>query len=504
MRAIVVDEFGPPERLRVAEVPAPVPGPGEVLVEVHAAPVNYVDLLVVGGTYQFLPPRPFIPGKGPAGMVDGARAGGERAAGRRPGAGDGRAGRLCRGGRGRAPTSAIACRPRMSFAEAASLSLVYDTAWFALRERARLEPGETVLVLGASGGVGQAAVQLARAMGARVLAGISRPERAAAVRAAGADAVIDLSRADLRDSLREQVYAVTDGRGADIILDPLGGEVFEAAMRALAWRGRLVVIGFAAGGIPTIRTNYLLLKNIEISGLQISDYRKRRPAQMAACFAEIFAFYDAGQDQARRRRRCSRWSGPARRWPRCATAASTGRAVLRLHALRQPLRDDGRSISTRELPVGGRGVSFMVSAGSPPSNGPFKRSLFCGLPSQEDGRLVERNQRSDPGDHRIGSVPHRLRSRPPSAMAITTRISSGRGASATDTVIVSKCGNDQNRPCAPSGTSRLAPAAATFTFEEITALPPPIATRIGLPSIGWTQAPPCSISPLTPTSAPLP
>jgi len=183
----------------------------------------------------------------------------------------------------------------MSFADAASLSLVYDTAWFALRERARLESGETVLVLGASGGVGQAAIQLARAMGARVLAGILRPERAASVRAAGADAVIDLSAADLRESLRAQMHAVTEGRGADIILDPLGGEIFESAMRALAWRGRLVVIGFAAGAIPTIRTNYLLLKNIEISGLQISDYRKRRPAQVAACYAEIFSLYEQGK-----------------------------------------------------------------------------------------------------------------------------------------------------------------------------------------------------------------
>src|SRR5205807_2461660 len=130
--------------------------------------------------------------------------------------------------------------------------------------------GETVLVLGASGGVGHASVQLARAMGARVLGGISRPERAAAVRAAGADAIIDLSRADLRDSLREQVYAETDGRGADIIIDPLGGEVFTAAIRSLAWCGRLVVIGFAAGGIPTLKTNYLLLKNIEVSGVQIA------------------------------------------------------------------------------------------------------------------------------------------------------------------------------------------------------------------------------------------
>jgi NADPH:quinone reductase-like Zn-dependent oxidoreductase len=157
-----------------------------------------------------------------------------------------------------------------------------------------LETGETVLVLGASGGVGRAAIQLAHAMGARVLAGILRPERAASVRAAGADAVIDLSAADLRDSLRSQVYAATEGRGVDIILDPLGGPIFEAAMRALAWRGRLVVIGFAAGPISTIRTNYLLLKNVEISGLQISDYRKRRPAQVAACFAEIFSLHEEG------------------------------------------------------------------------------------------------------------------------------------------------------------------------------------------------------------------
>jgi NADPH:quinone reductase len=131
-------------------------------------------------------------------------------------------------------------------------------------------------------------------MGARVLGAIARPEREAAVRAAGADAIIDLSRPNLRDSLREQVNAETDGRGADIIIDPLGGEVFAAAIRALAWCGRLVVIGFAAGGIPTLRVNYLLLKNIEISGLQITDYRYRRPDELKACYAELFAFYDSG------------------------------------------------------------------------------------------------------------------------------------------------------------------------------------------------------------------
>jgi NADPH2:quinone reductase len=294
MRAIVVDEFGPPEELRVAEAPPPVAGPGEVLVLTHAAPVNYVDMLVVGGTYQFLPPFPFIPGKGPAGIVAALGPGvttplvGERVLA------------MAETG-GYAEQVAVAadqCHPlppSMSFAEAASLAVVYDTSWVALRGRARLTPGETVLVLGASGGVGHAAVQLARAMGAgRVIAGISRPEREAAVRAAGADSIVDLSRPDLRDSLRDQVYALTGGEGADIIIDPLGGRVFEAAIRALAWCGRLVVIGFAAGGIPTLRTNYLLLKNIEVSGLQITDYRKRRPAELATAYSEIFGFYELG------------------------------------------------------------------------------------------------------------------------------------------------------------------------------------------------------------------
>ena len=296
MRAILVNEFGPSEGLGIGEVAEPMPGADEVLVTVHAAPVNYVDLLVIGGTYQFLPPLPFIPGKGPAGVVTALGRGVTSLR-----VGDRVLAMAEQGGYAEAVTvPANQCYrlpPSMSFTEAASLSLVYDTAWFALRERARLQSGETVLVLGASGGVGHAAIQLAHAMGARVLAGILRPERTASVRAAGADAVIDLSAADLRDSLRAQVYAVTEGRGVDIILDPLGGAIFDAAMRALAWRGRLVVIGFAAGAIPTVKTSYLLLKNIEISGLQISDYRKRRPDQVAAAYREIFELYELDRIQ---------------------------------------------------------------------------------------------------------------------------------------------------------------------------------------------------------------
>ncbi|MGH7054311.1 MAG: NADPH:quinone oxidoreductase family protein [Stellaceae bacterium] len=293
MRAIIVEEFGPPEGLRIGAAPAPSAAPGQVLVETHAAPVNYVDLLTVGGTYQFLPPRPFIPGKGPAGIVAALGAGvtslrvGDRVLAMAETGGYAE----------RVAVAADQCYrlpPRMSFVEAASFALVYDTAWMALRRRARLAPGETVLVLGAAGGVGRAAVQLARAMGARVLGGVSRPERERAAREAGAEAVIDLTRPDLRDSLRAQVYALTAGRGADIIIDPLGGDVFGAAPRALAWCGRLVVVGFAAGAIPTLKTNTLLLKNIEVSGLQISDYRRRRPAELATCYAELFGFYELG------------------------------------------------------------------------------------------------------------------------------------------------------------------------------------------------------------------
>jgi len=291
MRAVVVEAFGGIEAVRLAECPDPVPGPGEVVVEVHAAPVNFVDLLVIGGKYQFLPPLPFVPGKGPAGVVV-AQGEGVRA----PALGERVLAMAEHGGYAEKVVAAAAqCYPlprAMAMAAAAAMSLVFDTAWFALKERGRLRPGETVLVLGGSGGVGLAAIQLAKAMGARVLAGVARPERAALAGEAGADAMIDLSAPDLRESLRRQVYAANGGKGADVILDPLGGAVFAAALRALAWCGRLVVIGFAAGEIPCVRANYLLVKNIEVSGLQVSDYRKRRPGLVAECYAELFRLFE--------------------------------------------------------------------------------------------------------------------------------------------------------------------------------------------------------------------
>jgi len=294
MRAVIVREFGPPDSLAFGAFPEPQPGPFDVQLAVHAVAANYVDLLVIGGKYQFLPERPFVPGKGPAGIVT---AVGESVTRVKPG--DRVLAMAEQGGYAEvavAPeTSCYRLPASLDFVGAAAMALVYDTAWFALRERARYKPGDTVLVLGASGGVGLAAVQLAKAMDAKVLAGIASPDKFELARAAGADAVIDLSRADLRDSLRAQVHDVTGGRGADIILDPLGGDVFDAALRALAWRGRLVVVGFAAGRIPTIKANYLLVKNIEVSGLQVSDYRKQAPDQTDACFSELFAYYEAGR-----------------------------------------------------------------------------------------------------------------------------------------------------------------------------------------------------------------
>src|ERR1700732_543872 len=294
MRAAVVKEFGPILSHRLGSLPDPAPGPGEVLVMIKAAAVNFVDSLVVTGKYQFLPARPFAPGKLPAGVVSALGAGVQDLK-----VGD-RVLTMAEQG-GYAERIAVAAREcfklpsAMSFVDAAAMALVYDTAWFALRERARLRAGESVLVLGATGGVGLASIQLAKALGAKVFAGVSNPAKAPLAATAGADAIVDLAQDNLRDALREQVFANHNGSGVDIVLDPVGGDAFEAALRALNWRGRLVVIGFAAGRIPSVQANYLLVKNIEVSGLQVSDYRKRTPELMAQCMKEIFALFEAGK-----------------------------------------------------------------------------------------------------------------------------------------------------------------------------------------------------------------
>jgi NADPH2:quinone reductase len=294
MRAAVVKEFGPILSHTLGELPDPIPRLGEVLVTVKATAVNFVDSLVVTGKYQFLPELPFAPGKLPTGIVAALGEGvtelkiGDRVL------------TLAEQG-GYAVKVAVDAKhcfklpEGMSFGEAASMALVYDTAWFALRERARIKSSESVLVLGASGGGGLACVQLAKAMRARVIAGVSTSAKTPLVFAAGADDFIDLSFSNLRNSLCEQVFAKNGGQGVDIVIDPIGGDAFDAALRALAWRGRLVVVGFASGRIPEVRANYLLVKNIEVTGLQVSDYRKRMPEMMAECMREIFTLYGVGR-----------------------------------------------------------------------------------------------------------------------------------------------------------------------------------------------------------------
>jgi NADPH2:quinone reductase len=294
MRAVMMEAFGAPETSVVKDLPSPVLGPGQVAIRTRAAGVNYPDLLVVEGKYQHKPPLPFIPGKELAGEIT---AVGDGVTGWKPG--DRVMAQMEYGAFAEevvASTDQCFAMPDgMAFSDAAAMGLVYQTACFALLDRGGFTAGETVLVLGATGGVGMAAIQLVKALGGTALAGVSTMSKAEAARQAGADHVIDLSVENLRDGLRDQVHAVTDGKGVDICIDPLGGDPFDAAMRALAWCGRMVVVGFAAGRIPVIKANYLLVKNIAVTGLQWSDYRDRTPERMAEAQAEIFRLHGEGK-----------------------------------------------------------------------------------------------------------------------------------------------------------------------------------------------------------------
>ena len=295
MRAVVVKELGPPESLSIEDVAAPAPGEGEALLDLHACSVNFPDLLFIEGKYQVLPDLPFSPGFDAAGVVTAVDGGVKNL---KPG--DRVMVRLPKGGgyAEQATSPEQFCYPLpddMSYVDAAAMGMVYQTAYFGLLDRGQYQEGETVMVNGASGGVGIAAVQLAKALGATVLAAVSKPEKGEVARAAGADHVIDLSADDLRESLRQQVFAVTDGKGADVILDPIGGAVFEASLRALAWRGRIVIVGYASGDIPSVKTNYIMIKNIAVSGLSAANYLHRTPEWMARAQQELFDLYTQGK-----------------------------------------------------------------------------------------------------------------------------------------------------------------------------------------------------------------
>ena len=292
MRAIVAETLGSPEGLLITEIPAPVPEPGEIAVDLKAAGVNFADLLVVEGKYQVRPPLPFIPGKEAAGVVtalgDGVR---EISVGDRV---------MVQVEYGAFAERLVApvnhCFPipdKMGFEEAAAIGIAYQTAYLALVVRAAVKAGETVLVTAASGSVGIAAVQLAKAMGCTVIAGLATMSKAEFVRENGADHVIDLSGGDLRDSIRAQVEKCTGG-GLDVVIEMIGGEAFEGAVRTLKWRGRLVIVGFAGGVIPIIKTNYAMIKNITVSGVDRFSYLAHDPHALRRAQSEIFRLFGAG------------------------------------------------------------------------------------------------------------------------------------------------------------------------------------------------------------------
>lgn len=293
MRALRVHEHGPIENLRIDDAPDPTAGPGEVVIDVGAASVNFPDLLVIGGTYQKLPPRPFSPGKDLAGVVREVGAG---VTGLKPG--DRVTAQIEFGAYAeRCAVRAANCQrmpDAMSFAEGAAMGLTYLTAHFALVERGGLKAGERVLVNGASGGVGLAAVQLAKALGATVVAAVGSEDKAKIARESGADHVVRTDIPDLRESFRKQVFDAVGRGGVDLIVDPVGGDVFDASLRVIAWCGRLVVVGFAEGRIPEVKAGYLLVKNISLVGLQFSDYRDREPEKVREVQDALFRFYERG------------------------------------------------------------------------------------------------------------------------------------------------------------------------------------------------------------------
>ena len=290
MRAIVVDRWMEPRELALRELPEPEVGPGSLGVEVRAAGCNFFDILMVRGEYQVKPPFPFVPGGELAGVVtavgpgvDGFAPGDRVLASAGLGAFAERAAVPARGAR-RMPEG-------MSFDEGAAFPIVYPTSYAGLVHRARLRAGETLLVHAAAGGVGIAAVQIGKALGARVIATAGGADKLEVARRAGADVAIDYRGGDWADRVRD----ATGGRGADVIYDPVGGDVFDASLKCIAWNGRLLVIGFASGRIPEVKLNRVLLKNIAIVGLHWGAHAMHEPERIPEAFDALFALYREGR-----------------------------------------------------------------------------------------------------------------------------------------------------------------------------------------------------------------
>ncbi|MCY1008294.1 NADPH:quinone oxidoreductase family protein [Nannocystis pusilla] len=290
MRAVRVHELVGPSGLRVDEVPEPAPGPGEVLVEVRAAGVNFPDVLLSYGKYQFKPAPPFVPGGEAAGVVTAVGEGVTAVE-----IGDRVATTLVHGAFAEqivVPAASVVKVPAgVGFEVAAATLLTYGTTWHALVDRADLKAGETLLVLGAAGGVGTAAVEIGKLLGARVIAAASTAEKLAFCRAHGADEGIEYAREDLKERSKQ----LTGGEGVDVVYDAVGGPFAEPALRAIAWQGRYLVVGFAAGEIPKIPLNLVLLKGCQIVGVFWGAFAARDPAKNHANAERIFAAVAAGQ-----------------------------------------------------------------------------------------------------------------------------------------------------------------------------------------------------------------
>ncbi|MCA8888994.1 MAG: NADPH:quinone oxidoreductase family protein [Parvularculaceae bacterium] len=296
MKAMMSVAPGGPETLELTELATPEPGPGQVRIAVKAAGVNFPDTLVIRDLYQFKPPRPFAPGGEVAGVID---ALGDAVTGFKVGD------RVQSGGiHGGFATHMIVDAARankipqeMPFDEAAAFMLTYGTSHYALKDRAKLKPGETLFILGAAGGVGAAAIECGKAMGARVIAGVSSDEKAAFCKSIGADETLVYPRAldrEAQKALSGEIKRLSGGEGVDVVYDAVGGDYAEAALRALAWEGRFLVVGFPAG-IPKIPLNLTLLKGCQILGVFWGAFTMRDPDRNAEHVAELFQWYAEGK-----------------------------------------------------------------------------------------------------------------------------------------------------------------------------------------------------------------
>ncbi|MSQ49043.1 MAG: NADPH:quinone oxidoreductase family protein [Betaproteobacteria bacterium] len=290
MKAVVCKQFGPPESLLVEDLPSPTAGADEVVVSVKAASLNFPDVLIIQNKYQFKPPLPFSPGCEMSGVVKEVGAG---VIGFKPGD---RVIAFTTYGAFAEEVKVEAARlvpipEGMDFNSAAAFLLTYGTSDYALRDRGALQAGETLLVLGAAGGVGLAAIEIGKAMGARVIACASSADKLEVCQQHGADAGINYATEDLRERIKE----LTGGKGVDVVYDAVGGPYTEPALRSTAWRGRLLVVGFAAGEIPKIPLNLTLLKGCSIVGVFWGDFARREPKQFALSVAQLSHWFREGK-----------------------------------------------------------------------------------------------------------------------------------------------------------------------------------------------------------------